>query len=241
MPYQILNSNKLSGSRKCAFASQISHFGLLVFFCAVANPKFNQQMQKMRHFKILILALCVVYSLSLKAQEVPEETTQKEYRTEWGSAYKRTMVVIRYIKKVGFLIPPVLVEVMAVKNLSTSQVFYYIQFTGYELSQKQIIAKTALINSEELDEVIGFFKGLGEYIKEKPTYYTSYEYQDHDKEMSFGAYYRPNQTDWKLYLQIDPVGETPTTVFLKSENISEIYLALLSSKSMITRLEQESK
>ncbi len=106
---------------------------------------------------------------------------------------------------------------------------------------KQLVAKTALINDDELDEVIAFFKTLGEYIKEKPTYYTTYEYQDHDKEMSFGAYWRPEQSEWKLYLEIDPVGELPTAVFLKAENISEIYLALMSSKSMIARLKQEVK
>lgn len=195
----------------------------------------------MKLFWTLLSLILFCYAGSLQAQDELEESTQKEYRTEWGSSYKRTIVTIRQIKKVGFLRPPVLVEVMGVKNLSTDITYYYVQFTGYDLSEKYPVAKTALINSDELDEVISFFKSVGEYIKDKPTYYTTYEYQDHDKEMSFGTYYRPAQAEWKLYLEIDPVGETPKAVFLRSENISEIYLALMSSKAMIARLQQEKK
>lgn len=170
------------------------------------------------------------------AQEIVALPNNK-YRLEWGKSYKKTFTSIKKITRVGFLQAPVEVQVLSVQNLSTRLYYYYVIFKGYDLTDKLSQTRIGSINVDELDEVITFWKNLGDYIKDTSMKdYTEYEYQNSDKEMLFGAFFEPGNKEWKLVFRIDELGEPQKWFWLKPENISELYSALLNAKVTIERL-----
>lgn len=184
--------------------------------------------------KYLILFFAFLASMSVVYSQDTSSLSIDKYRKEWGKSYKRTYVEIRKVTKVS---SPVDVKVLAVKNLSTKTTYYYVIFEGYNSVDLVSPSIRGIINDEELDEVIAFWKDISEYIKDTTLkYYTEYEYQDVTDDMSFGAFFDLSTRKWKLFFKIDALGSPKKYFFLKPENISDLYSALLNSKVMITQM-----
>jgi hypothetical protein len=165
--------------------------------------------------------------ISLAVQSQVHDTSANE---EWGKSIRKTVVPIRKLTMSGYVTE---IKVSSVHYLKSKKTNYYIVFEVPASSN----SNRGVLTVGEMDEVIIFWKELGEYIKNTSLKdYTEYNYTTNDGTMTFGAYFDPGTKLWKLLFSLDQVGRQEATFFLKTENISEMYSTLIGAKGTIENM-----
>ncbi len=175
--------------------------------------------------KCLIAGMFLITPFATQSQVRDTSTNE-----EWGKSIRKTFVPIRKITTSGYVTE---VKVLGVHYLKSKKTNYYIIFEVPASSN----SNRGVLTEGEVEEIISFWKELGEYIKDISLRdYTEYNYTTNDGTMTFGAYFDPVTKVWKLLFSIDQIGRQKATFFLKTENISEMYNTLIGAKGTIENM-----
>ena len=186
-------------------------------------------------FRILMFIGLVGFSFKAIGQEATADKAERGTPMEWGNAYKMETILVQEIKRTGLMSTPMYVSIRSIKNLATSNSFYYPRFEVYDVLDKA--TKNAAITEGELEEAIGFCKNLSDYVQEtKIPNYTEYKYESKDGTFELGAYWDVKTIKWTFFVTIDPRARLASTSTFDTTYISQLFQALMNCKATIARL-----
>ena len=124
------------------------------------------------------------------------------------------------------------IQVLNITDLSTDKKTSALRFQYYYISQVSTDEKVAIIDPDEINDLINFFRMVDKnYLNTKPKNYTEVTYYSRGG-FKTGCYFSTEKQEWELFMQLEKY-DSMSKIYFKAESISNIYGLLLLVKTQI--------